>query len=362
MKKIVNLISFIVFLINGSMFAQEDSNLGIFIDGVKVTELPCYSFGKMTIVFPYNEAYSKFDFLRMKLFVVNPKDNNSTLAYSYADLNTGIISTIRRGNYIVYELISENKQESNSLAWTYGSTTVTRGSMQYALRKDEVEAAFLVQVFGTSPSGSYEESYNAGCNCVKKQVVYNLEKVYSSPAIPLKNRTKVGFITYNISQKEVDLKQPCAVNGTKVDFTALGGKSNSTPAKSEEKIVENSNPNSTKTNAASATKTTPILKPLDKTKPGYFSENDGDHITLEGYKKGDKLNGEVRVYSEGKIREISMYINDEKNGPATFYYDNGKIEMAGNMKNNEKDGEWKEYGDDGKLRSTKKYLNGEVQD
>jgi len=70
----------------------------------------------------------------------------------------------------------------------------------------------------------------------------------------------------------------------------------------------------------------------------------------------------VRIYDDGKLSEICMYVNDEKNGLSTRYYENGKISAQGNMKNNQQDGEWKYFDSDGKNPETKKYINGEAQD
>mgnify|MGYP001572120946 CR=1 FL=1 len=180
----------------------------------------------------------------------------------------------------------------------------------------------------------------------------------------LTNRASSGAF----SNDKVDMAAACSVTGTKVDFNKLSGGSSSNSGSgnvtiNNTVIVKNEVSTTTNNTSTSSNAVTPsALKPLDKKKPGYFVEKDGDQISREGYKKGDALNGEVRVYDEGKIREVSIYLNNQKNGQSTMYYENGKVEMTGNYKNDEKDGEWKIYNDSGKLKETKKYLNGEVQD
>jgi tRNA-binding EMAP/Myf-like protein len=107
------------------------------------------------------------------------------------------------------------------------------------------------------------------------------------------------------------------------------------------------------------------LKPLDKTKPGYFVEKESGVTQMDGYRNADKdLHGEVRNYdalTEGVIESIYNYFNGKREGLAVLYdYYTGLIKESGSYKNGEKNGEWKRY-KNGVVVGTDTYINGVKQ-
>lgn len=346
--------------------AQDDANCGVYIDGVKVNQIECYSFGSLTVVFPYNPAYKNFTNVKITISVI-------TYGTTKEITSAGLFKYIK-GNYMVYEILSKDEQatkgESMEAPGTdiEGKFVVRRSTMMYYSNSSDLDKPTIdILVEGQKING-YTERYDPLTKRLVEEPKYNAEELYNL-RVPLINRQKLkrGDPIYT---KEVDLSQPCSVSGTKVDVNNLGSSSsNSTSNNTTAEVKTTTTKTETKTNTVTKTNTPTNasnatgVKPLDKTKPGYFVEKNGSIITREGYKKGGTLNGEVRDYNDdGKIRSIYTYVNDEKTGYSATYYDNGKIELTGNYKNGEKDGEWKEYDPDGKLLNTKKYLNGEVQD
>ena len=101
---------------------------------------------------------------------------------------------------------------------------------------------------------------------------------------------------------------------------------------------------------------------MDKTKAGYFAEKAEGKIVREGYKKGDDMNGEVRMYNEeGKLEHIYTYVLNEANGyEAEYDSATGNILASGINKSGMRDGEWKRY-KDGKVVGTDTYVNGDKQ-
>lgn len=368
MKKLILL--FVTLSIFTNTKAQDDPNVGFYVDGVKVTELTCYSFKSLVVVLPFNKAYSNFD--RFMLYTDTKNEFTSTYTISKGK----ILSTVKK-DYIVLTLFDGQGQVSAlGRAYSYGQMDcengLTRGALAYFMSKSEDDLS--IALWGQTISG-YAENYDADCNCVKKEATYDQEILVKGVSVALKNRSKKKGFMKSPCSFEVDISQPCTVEGTKVDFNTLGKTTTNTtnnstplekttaPAKTETPGKTTATTSSTKTNTNTITNAS-MVKPLDKAKPGYFSEKDGAIITREGYKKGNEVMiGEVRSYTdEGKLKSIHTYSNDVLTGFAATFYENGQVELIGNYKEGEKDGEWKEYNDAGKLLSTKKYLNGEVQD
>jgi antitoxin component YwqK of YwqJK toxin-antitoxin module len=81
---------------------------------------------------------------------------------------------------------------------------------------------------------------------------------------------------------------------------------------------------------------------LNKKDPIYFSEYTFEGlIEKEGYRTDDDLNGEIRMYADGKLINIFTYTKGELNGPyAAYYYPTGKIQTIGFFK----DSKSKEFG------------------
>lgn len=101
----------------------------------------------------------------------------------------------------------------------------------------------------------------------------------------------------------------------------------------------------------------PVIKPLDTKDSSYFCEITSDgQIVREGYKNGSMLNGEVRLYKEGKLINIVTYKNDIPDGTYwAFFIPSGKAYMLGQYKEGKKDGQWFELNPDGKVIGVKEY-------
>lgn len=83
-----------------------------------------------------------------------------------------------------------------------------------------------------------------------------------------------------------------------------------------------------------------------------------------GYRNcfGKKCNGMiVDTFQNGKIKEISNYVEGKKNGLDIIFHPNGQILMFGNLINGTQDGEWKSYYDNGKLNYLTLFVEGEVR-
>ena len=64
--------------------------------------------------------------------------------------------------------------------------------------------------------------------------------------------------------------------------------------------------------------------------------------------------------NEGKIKEITNYSNNKKNGTAKTFYENGILSNSGNYIEDEKDGNWYYHNIDSKLEKTETYQNGKL--
>jgi antitoxin component YwqK of YwqJK toxin-antitoxin module len=129
------------------------------------------------------------------------------------------------------------------------------------------------------------------------------------------------------------------------------------------KVTENSNQSSSNNTSSSnvSAKDASGLPAMDKKKPGYYVVPDGDRLSEEGYKIKNKLEGEYRSYTEGKLEYVYTMKNGKKEGPAAEYHENGKVKTSGMYKNDAKDGEWKKFTEAGKPAGTEVYVDGEKQ-
>lgn len=366
--------------------AQDDPNLGVYIDGVKVSELNCYSFGNLTVVLPYNDVYSKFD----KITIVfcngtNPKkgvseSNKNSLElsnYSEKSIAPAALFKYVKGKYLIYEVFSKDKQESNGddLLIQY-KKPVKRGTLQcYSTYSGKPEELFYVSLLGMTATGQYNETYLNNGQFYKSPVMSS-EDLYSVQ-LPLKNRVKLKMMADH-NFKEVDLSLPCSVTGTKVDFNNLGKSNNSSNTSSNSNTNSNIS-NNTAVKAETLTKTTAAIgktiittvaptsalavKPLDKTKPGYFEEKSEDKKFMyrNGYQKGEGVyHGEVREYENNQLEKIIVFTDGIEDGLYVTFSD-GKVEWQGTYKNGKKDGVWKHF-NNGQLQESEKYIQGEKQD
>jgi antitoxin component YwqK of YwqJK toxin-antitoxin module len=363
-KQILKTLILALALITSNIKAQDDSKCGIYIDGTFVDKIDCWAFDHMYLVFPISaEKYKKYDMIEVKIRAIT---DDGSVSWVKEFTPETFFENFGDAKYGVWKFLTNIKTDKAF----YVSNSIT-GSNVYE-RKDftkQPDATYRFSVRGFMSEGwSYDGAghkvglYQRGEN--------GGAYLYKSSEIPAPKCKKCPWgegAVCNLSGNKIELKVEKSL-AYKDEFGIIGkgsdksfGNNSGNLTINNTVVVKNEvSVGTTKTTAGSGAAS--ALKPLDKTKPGYFVEKDGAVIEKEGYKKGDKLNGEMRSYEEGKIREVTFYVNGAKNGLSTLYHDNGGIDMTGNYKNDEKDGEWKKYDEDGKLEQAKKYLNGEVQD
>jgi hypothetical protein len=325
MKKLFTIL-FLLFLSGTNYLIGQttDPVSGIYIDGVKVTELNCYSFGTMTLVCPYNDAFDKFDHVRIS---IDDESGNWTIK----DITPATKFKYVKNGYLIYEIFSQGLQLANGTQGydesvdPYGQDVVSRGSLQYigglVTGGGSVDSKLSVMVLGQTLTGN-EQRYDEGCQCVKSTPTYSNENLYDVK-LPLLNRKKlhVGLLsTTTTVTAQVDLSVSCSYEGTKVDFNSLGKSSGTTTT-----TATTSSTTST-SSASSASTTTP-----------YSEKHDNGKIKVQGQKNK----------------------NGDQEGTWKYFDENGKLERVENYTNGIADGEWKYY-EEGKLVKTEIYKAGEL--
>jgi hypothetical protein len=166
-------------------------------------------------------------------------------------------------------------------------------------------------------------------------------------------------------QKYFNENADCACVLKTYDWLNPGSNANVSNNNSSSNTTSNTNNTTTtetkSTSSPGISKDVSGLPALDKKKPGYFEEKDGNVVSAQGYKKGGKIDGEYRSYSDGKMEYSYTYKNGIKEGPAAEYWENGKVKESGMYKNDAKDGEWKRFSEAGKAVGTDTYVDGEKQ-
>jgi hypothetical protein len=327
-------------LFSASMKAQDDDpNVGFYVDGVKVTELNCYSFKNLSVVLPYKTEFADYpEFsVYMTLAVGDPigsKENALDGTGGMTITSGSFKAKYVKGNYVVMDLFKENMQDnafinSESNSYFYA----TRGCLAFykvCLGYDASPEAYLKVVIRGRRVTGYSETYDAGCSCTRSEPIMSTEDFdLGNTKLILKNRQLVKGGVYKVMFKEnVDLSQPCTYPGTKKDLNHLGSSStqssgNSSSSSSGNTTVKTTSTTNTSTTASS---TTP-----------YTEKHDNGKISVQGQKNKD----------------------DSQEGTWKYFDENGKLERLENYKNGIADGEWKYY-EEGKLTKTEVYKDGEL--
>lgn len=192
---------------------QDDPNVGFYADGVKVTELTCYSFKTLHIVIPYNDALNT-----IQEFALHIDVNNQYPRTSYK-ISKGKLLLKRKGKYVVFEIFNENSIYNEIAApdqHLSGGGEFGRSWLAFYFDKYSIGDLPLNLSFKSLVTTGYKETFDQGCNCIKKTPEYDSEDIGLKFSLLLKNRTK------GKSTKKVDMSQPCDISGTKVDFNNLG--------------------------------------------------------------------------------------------------------------------------------------------
>ena len=90
--------------------AQEDKISGIYVDGVKVTEIDCYSFKEMEVIFPIDKLKA-FDQIEIQMNLFDKAGGYSYLTgtkgtnYSTLVLNSFALDGIQYGKFKIFQIL-----------------------------------------------------------------------------------------------------------------------------------------------------------------------------------------------------------------------------------------------------------------
>ncbi len=386
----LHFLAFIFLLLTCIRTIGQDERSGWFADGVKVDRLTCYSFGSFQVAVPYKSEWEVYEFISVHIYkgksewggvkmipikAINNYIKGTTLVYTiYKDNDISFEegSLLEKGSYSsigVHDInISGQTEDFYLYRWMLKYEAIYMGK---ARELPDEELNF--DLYGVTQTGIKEE-FSPTCNCIKKTPQYSTKKLTKTYKLVCTGRTQ------RKAKEKLDPAEftvPCSYPGTKIDFNS------SSTSGSSLNSTNNSNTNSASINNTSAKTTAPVktssasgktiitavaptsasaIKPLDKTKPGYFEEKSDDKKFMyrNGYQTSPGVyHGEVREYESNALEKIIIYTNGIEDGLYVIFSD-GKIEWNGNYKNGKKDGAWKHY-KNGVLEETEKYINGEKQ-
>jgi antitoxin component YwqK of YwqJK toxin-antitoxin module len=342
--------------------AQDDSNCGIVIDGVLVDKIDCWSFQEMNLIFPITDRHKKYDKIQLKLCKYEKPDDTTPGGFSYDFSPQSFGDNFEGATYGVWKFLTKDFEKGRLGYFGPFGGNILFKRKEFSKRSGNfleiVLTAYTITGYSYDSYGNKIPNYGNGLILYKSSKVEILKSKYDKSVTcnPSGKKTELKIEKSPAYNDDFGIVKNLATPDIKTSETNQYKSTPTSDNKTSQVNTSSSNSNST---ASSATKSSD-LKSLDKSKSGYFAEKSGTQISREGYKKGGKLNGELRWYDEGKLREVCTYLNDEKNGPATIYNDEGLIEASGNYKNGEKDGEWKRY-KEGKVIGMDVYVNGEKQ-
>ena len=199
-------------LLTANLKAQDDPNVGFYVDGVKVNELTCYTFEKLTVVLAYKSNYNLYDRIEITVYSSYKEAGGLWDGQSYMYITKANSADYVKGNYLVYNIFSKKDQsQANGYIGSGGGGPVDRDKLQHK-QSGLFKAGdnLLIAMQGSQITG-YTEKYYEGCQCIKKEPAYSATNL-ARLEIPLTNRTK---------NRSLDKSQPCDVPGTKVDFNNL---------------------------------------------------------------------------------------------------------------------------------------------
>ena len=361
---------------------DDDSNAGFYVDGVKVMEINCYTFGNLKVVFPFNPAYSNYDRFIIKIYYGESFQMGNRFGTFNVVSKASVLSKVKN-NYFVYDIFKAgewyapaNNDSRDPNAYNGLTNSLSRAGIKYyAGKAQKPETDLVFSLIGETITG-YRDEFDASGNH-SRIPIYSAEILGSALKLHCVNREACSSWAddYHLNKK-IDLSVECTFTGTKVDFNNLGkstssannsinnnsAPTNNTPAKSE--TLVKTSPITGKTIITTVATTSAVaVKPLDKTKPGYFEEKSEDKKFMyrNGYQKSEGVyHGEVREYENNQLEKIIVYTDGVEDGLYVTFSE-GKVEWQGTFKNGKKDGIWKHFSN-GQLQETEKYVNGEKQD
>ena len=356
MKKVSCVLTLALLAVSAINLRGQDidcPDCGWYADGVKVEKIDCYGWKKLEVVLPYQPGMSGYETLLIR--VLDPKAVSGSSGIKTVPGNA--VQTLVKNDRIVHTVFAGADDNANlyrdyegNLA---GITTEASGITKSRITKTKSERILYVQLYNLSIAG-YTEKYDSYKQAYVKTPNYSEQKlsdVYTLSCVKSVNP---------------DPTQPCAFQGKK--FGEEGATTAVAPTAQNKEPVAVTKPTNNTNNTPDAVTSAPSalnaasLKPLDKSKPGYFTEKSGGVVLTEGYKKDGVAHGEMRMYDgDGKLEHVYTYANNELNGYAAEYDpETGELLESGNHKAGERDGEWKRY-KNGKVIGMDTYVNGEQQ-
>jgi antitoxin component YwqK of YwqJK toxin-antitoxin module len=88
-------------------------------------------------------------------------------------------------------------------------------------------------------------------------------------------------------------------------------------------------------------------------------DEDGN-ITEEAFLKGGVLEGEVLLYSRGRLAVRSQYVGGKQHGDTLHYDTTGQVSVKGNYQNGKQHGEWQYFNATGNIVRKASFENGEL--
>jgi len=218
-SKLIFFISLMVLMYQNPLKAQSDTTSGIYVDGMFVNKIDCWTFDYMYFVFPITEKYKNFDHVIL-FFTVSYHDD-----FAYEAPKKPIV-------YIFQQEFSKEKFNKNFGDAKFGvwkflrdKTTDRRGTARIEQGGKQISELvwFKRNDFAAQTkmkSGKYEgfktSNYVVYCDVIGFEEDSTLNTptnskrvyIYSTPNIPVSNCVECPW----------DINAPCPVTGKKVDL------------------------------------------------------------------------------------------------------------------------------------------------
>jgi hypothetical protein len=366
MKNLLFAFTFLTFLSFQTKAQDENcAACGFYIDGVKVEKIDCYSFDKLQIVLPFNNGVDGYDLVNIWIRLEETKSFAGRGYDGVKSVKGSVVKTLVKGNYIVYTVFAKDfgvttqmkRDFRGGVTDDYPSELTTNVLPKKPSKKNPEGLHLFIWLEGATLTG-YKEELNPAKNAIIKIPQYSVAKLSKRYSTLCVAETGDG--------------SSCSYPGTKVDFNNLGnngsssnnsGNTNTTPTNNTTVKAETTVATAKTVITTVAPTSAAAVKPLDKTKPGYFEEKSDDKKFMyrNGYQTSPgTYHGEVREYDNNTLEKIITYTNGVEDGLYVIFSD-GKLEWAGTYKNGKKEGAWKHY-KNGVLEETEKYVNGVKQE
>jgi len=343
----------LIMICSFNLKSQDDKITGIYVDGVKVTEIDCYNFGDMTFYLKYSDVLKNFKILSIAYFVETnntPYSNYKKWDYSSPTYYMDKVKFIKEqananaqmnSGYIKVDIFKKGERFALGMDNTQGkyeggtsNSRYPRECLMYDInpmqafgslnikkkpadpnKQPDTTAMFTVKVFGFVETGKFNEYYDEYTKTFKREPELEGTLIHEVK-IKLNNR-KIVVAAWD--------QFPADVFKFEEGYTC---------------------------NTPKGDKFSDLLSSESK-KANTLITNSTDASNFKSYTEKYK-NGKVKVQGQN---------NKDGNQEGTWKYFNelGKLERVENYKNGISHGEWKYYDvKTGKVIKTEKYNEGEL--